>query len=443
MKKLIIYLALISSVFIGCQEATENSLENTVPHEVVVDKELNESVEEETDLIKETELEGPEVLLSYFKDNSKAITNLDSLEEGLISMEDLDQHEIFLTGEVHGIKANSDLNIAFVKYFKEETNFKYYLSEMPYSMSYFLNQFLESGDETILLDIFKDLGKYGSDDKEYYEFWTNFYSYNYNLADEEKIKVVGLDIESNIIQAYKCLLDMLPDEEAPIEIKESISSLGDILELLNTSFRNNYKGEKNAEAILEDMGEHRDLYKDYLGENYVYFELVLWNILNSKKAYKVVDDWVEWNNTRDRIIYDNFKTIDNVLPRDNYYGQWGAGHVFQDVNTDVKWFATYLNKYPKYQDKVLSITYNYLDCQMKSADGLTEDFVFILPFIDEIKDQIDSDFSIYKVNGQEEDRPYMPMYDILTGDELNKDVSEYFQYIVLIKNSGPTHTFNQ
>ncbi len=71
--------------------------------------------------------------------------------------DDLKDGEIFLTGENHGIKANIELRTKFLKYYKERTNFKYYLCELPYSMTYFLNIYLETKDENILKDIYRPL----------------------------------------------------------------------------------------------------------------------------------------------------------------------------------------------------------------------------------------------------------------------------------------------
>src|SRR5690606_9284022 len=61
--------------------------------------------------------------------------------------DDLEGKEIFLVGENHGVLVNEQLRMKFLKYFKFNTNFKYYLWELPFSVAFFLSKYLETGDE--------------------------------------------------------------------------------------------------------------------------------------------------------------------------------------------------------------------------------------------------------------------------------------------------------
>ncbi len=79
--------------------------------------------------------ENRKIMQEYLKENYSAIDLEDESEfKDLAIMDsDIEGKEIFLTAELHGTKANEQLNTKFLKYFKEKTDFKYYLCELPYS----------------------------------------------------------------------------------------------------------------------------------------------------------------------------------------------------------------------------------------------------------------------------------------------------------------------
>lgn len=77
-------------------------------------------------------------LVRYLEENHIRLANTkegDYLNLSILD-EDLKDKEIFLIGENHGVKANAELRMEFFKYFKEKTDFKYYLCENPYSFQY-------------------------------------------------------------------------------------------------------------------------------------------------------------------------------------------------------------------------------------------------------------------------------------------------------------------
>jgi len=372
----------------------------------------------------------------YLVGNNEALTDIESLEGLMISDEELQKYEIFLTGEIHGIKANSQLGMAFLKYFKERTDFKYLLEENSYSSSHFLNKFLETGDMTVLDRVYERRKRGNAYDQEGYDYYLELYRYNGTLSEDRKIRIVGIDIEHDVKLAYRYLIDIIPKEDAPSEIRESVEMLKETHDLIEKSTQNKYKGEKNAATILDDIKLNRKSYELYFGEDAPYLELVLTNIINGEQAYKLNYDPVEWNNARDKMIYDNFGVVDDILPKGSYYGQWGAAHIFQEEDSDVKWLGAYLNSNSKYENKVLSIMYNYIDCEMKTGVKEKTKVTFALPFVAEFVGIDDQDFIMFKVNGEEANRPFIPMNNIYAETVSDKDVSKFIQYIILVRNSG-------
>jgi len=382
----------------------------------------------------------------YLLENNVSIDmNAEHYDKNLAFLdEEVDSKDIFFTAEVHGVEANSLLKMQFVKYFKERTNFKYLLTENSYSASFFLNQYLLTGDTSILDMLFHaQKGTYANSDENYMG-WVSLYEYNNTLDVEDRIKVVGVDIEHQVVIAYNYMISVLPDKEVPAEIENTVQLIRDTLETLNSTFTQDHIARKNSNIILENIEEHRDIYQEYLGDELVFFELVNSNVINAKEAYKHVNDKTEWNKVRDQMIYDSFLTVDRQLEEGKYYGQWGLNHTFQEAEGQVKWFAAFLNSEgSKYQDKVLSIVYNYENCESMgrgNQDSMTLNIKY--PFIENVSSLVEGDTVIYKLNGDKTDKPFIPMYISWTGEESDIDVSEFFQYILLIKNSKASKSRN-
>lgn len=156
--------------------------------------------EKVTNIDSEESLEQPtneEQIIHYLQKNYSAINLEDENEfEDLAIMDsDIKGKEIIFTAEVHGSKANKELNMKFLKYFKEKNNFKYYLYETPYSDAYFINKYLETGDIKILEEIYKPLKGTLAWNKDSYNYWKRLYEYNKTLPKRKKIQVIGVDIE--------------------------------------------------------------------------------------------------------------------------------------------------------------------------------------------------------------------------------------------------------
>ena len=359
---------------------------------------------------------------------------------------DLEGKEIFFTGEVHGVKANSALEIKFIKYFKEKTDFTYYLCETAYSDAYFYNKYLDTGDVKILEEMYRPLKGTFEWNKDSYNLWKELYEYNKTLSDGKKIKVVGVDIEHQIDNAYRYLVDVLPKNEPPEEIKESISKIKSILEEFDEA-----TAHENSSKLLRDIEEKESLYKGYLGENFFGFKLVNQNILNSLKSYERDND-DDWNNTRDKFIYENFKAVEQEFPKGKYYGQWGLNHIYQAKEENVMWFGSYLNSQEsEFKDKILSIAYIYDDCKQMgrknnnrdNSNKYTEEKLnTILKPIKQANDQIGEDINIYKLTGEGSSFFELQFYDLFESKDSQAKAADFFQYIICIKNSEASKPLN-
>lgn len=386
-----------------------------------------------------------EIMQEYLKENYSSIDLEDESEfKDLAIMDsDIEGKEIFFTAEKHGTKANEQLNMKFLKYFKEKTDFKYYLCELPYSDTYFINKYLETGDIKILEDIYKPLKGTFEWNKDSYNHLKKLYEYNNTLPKGSRIQVVGADIEHQPINAYKFLVDVLPDKEAPKEIKsviDKIKSTFNDLDKFDETFA------QCSNELQKNIEKNENIYKEYLGENFTGFNLVNLNVLNIVESYKH-EEYVDWNNTRDNMIYENFQILQKELPKGKYYGQWGLNHTFQSKEKDIMWFAAYLNSDDSiFKDKILTVIYNYDNCKMMGKTdnmGYTNNELNIIyPQIKETNDLLEGNLNIYKLTSENSPFSETPMYYTFNGEEIEANMLDFFQYIVCIKNSKATEPLN-
>ena len=388
------------------------------------------------------ELENESKVIEYMKNNYSEIdiNHKDEFLDLKIVEEDLQDKDIFFTGEVHGIKANADLNMKFLKYFKESTDFKYYLSELSFSNAYFLNKYLKTGDEEILEDIFKELKGSYSWNMDNFNFWLELYKYNNDLPEEKKIEILGVDIELQPFTSYRYLVEVIPDEDPPLEIKKMLDNTVNTFNRLSEAEYGSIYG--NAKDLQNDIVVKESVYRKYLGEHYFGFKTVVANLLNYEKAYKNKRNQVDWNNLRDEMIYYNFVLLQRRIPKGKYYGQWGVNHIFQSKEKNISWFSTYLNEDEIYKDKILSVAFNYENTMQMGKMGDKQYIInkidFIFPYMKLVNDSIGGSMNLYKLNGVNSPFNDISMHYTFTQKLLDESMLDFIQYILYIKDSGPT-----
>lgn len=353
--------------------------------------------------------------------------------------EEIDNNDVYFTGESHGVNANEALNMKFLRYFKDKSDFKYYLCEIPYSMAYFLNKYMETGDAQILEDIYRPLPGTFAWNKDSYRHWKLLAELNKNLPEDRKIQVIGIDIEHQNSNALRYLHSVLPQKEAPVEISKIIDELKSI-----------FKGEKIVDEsdihgfskkLKKDMEAFEGLFKQYLGENYFGFKLVCNNLVYKFEAYSSGNNF---NKVRDERIFENFKEVNSILPKGKYYGQWGLNHIFQKEQMNIKWVAGAMNEMPQLSGKILSIAYVYDKCKsMNKARGSysIENFSSYSSRLD-IAQNVPGDYLLFKLSGK--NSPFAEELLWPLNEEIPKSgvTTDYFQYLVLIRNSGAAEPLN-
>lgn len=371
-------------------------------------------------------------LKEYLRKNHSIVHTGRNLFQDLSIMDsDLKENRIFLIGENHGVKANVELKMKFLKYFKEKTNFKYYLCELPYSMTFFLNKYLETGDEKILQDIYEPLRGTDAWNKDEYNHWKDLYEFNNILWEDNRIILIGIDIEHQPKNALKFLECVLGKNNCSKAIINSINRLKDKEEnITNEDVRDLYN------IIKEELCKG-DLKKDRFKIKHVNN-----NLLNMLEVYTGNN----FNGIRDKKMYENFISISNYLPKGEYFGQIGLSHVFQKSFPYVTWFASSLNKKESpFRGKVLSVAYAYENCKYLYPTN-RRDYVSSINTLDlsieEFRDLIYSENTLFKLN--DKDSPFTKELIWPLKHKFPKEgvTTDYFQYLVVVKDSEEMEGLN-
>lgn len=377
-------------------------------------------------------------LKDYLKKNYSIIDPKDeSMKDLSIMDDDLKDGEMFLTGENHGVRANIELRIKFLKYYKGKTNFKYYLCELPYSMTHFLNIYLETKDENTLKDIYRPLKGTDAWNKDEYDYWGTLYEFNRGLPEDDRLTLVGTDIEhqpQNGIRFMKYCLD-----------KNHVSGIinDHVEEFWNKSDITNEELEYFYGKIEEELTKNEDLYGDLLKEYYFRFKHVNNNLLNMLEVYTGSN----FNGVRDKKMYENFLIFFNCLPKGKYFGQLGLSHIFQKSFPNIAWLGSSLNKEgSQFKGKVLSVAYAYRDCKYlypTTRRNYVSSIDTLDPSITELEYFIDSDYTLFKLNGEGSPFSKELIWPLEHKSPVGGVTTDYFQYLVVAKDSGAMRGFDE
>lgn len=272
--------------------------------------------------------------------------------------------------------------------------------------------------------------------KDSYNFWQIVREYNNSLPADRRIQVIGVDIEHQVDTAYRYLLDVWPEMEPAEAIKRELGGL----RLALDGFDHDAFMQK-ARELLDHMEEHESTYREYFGEDYIGFKLVNKNILNAAAARPKRANFIHWNNTRDEMIYENFLLLEDELVPGKYYGQWGSNHAYQSTESNIKWFAAYLNSEASpFADKVLSIAFLYDNCMTMARGDYKAEHLHTLPEpLKKANDLIGGNLNMYRLAGAPDPISTPQLYYITAA---GKPVTDFYQYVVCIKESQATEPLN-
>lgn len=339
----------------------------------------------------------------------------DNTFKGLELLEsDIDNNDIFLAGEAHGSIKSIDMNLYLLKYFIEKVNIKYILYEGGYADAQYLNNYLDTGDESILQYLFEKSSGTMSYTMENYNLLKSIYEYNLKLEKDKKIIFVGIDKENPKV-AIKYIKTLLTDKETD---DTEVKKFNNIVSWLT---KDNYVDE--SRKALELIKTSQKDIEEYWGSDYFHVEYLLNNLSESTGQL-----------FREDLLINNFKKLYESLPKGKYFGQFGGAHTNLRLSTES--LASYLqNEYEYTKGKVVSIDYKYNNSYSYIPPGLSVDSK--LPeYIDSIFFPKDRSTILIKLNY--ENSIYYEK-DIFLNS--NNPEIECYQYMILFSDSQAANKY--
>lgn len=118
---------------------------------------------------------------------------------------------MFLLSESHGYYKPHEVDFELFKHINQKNGVRYYLAEIDYSQAHYLNQFLNTGDEALLKNIYQYWHNQQAQwsCKAGFEKWKKMYAYNKTLPAGKKVKVLELDEAQDLNMNVQLLNELL------------------------------------------------------------------------------------------------------------------------------------------------------------------------------------------------------------------------------------------
>jgi hypothetical protein len=217
--------------------------------------------------------------------------------------------KLIISAEVHEVSVNTDYFFHLFEYLSKG-GYRNIILEAPYSTGFFCNEYLATGNDS-LLNIFCRT-------EEAMCLWKKMYALNNTLPEGEKINVLAIDFELDAANRKDIFVSAVQyivrncekkyGKEAPPSIAGPVAqlplarSIGELRSLKN-----------QLAAVINDLDAQL-----FLDSSQLVFELLVTR--NDK-----------FGAGRDKTMYNNFLQLYDLLPKEakkaKFYAQFGWGHV--------------------------------------------------------------------------------------------------------------------
>lgn len=415
---------------------------------------------------------------SYIGKNSSNIdfTNYEDYSALEIFDDSVKDKKIVLTNEEIGIKENAQIQYKFISYLMDTWKLKYFLVDVGYAEAAIINEYLQTGDESLLESYNNSSMGYAFIGDSKQEMLKKLYLKNSQLPDNKKLNILGIGINESVQSVdlyFKRIISRNPDLT-----DKQIENINNILENLKseeiiTNISNDEELEKRNEIILKhidnfysDINANEEEYKEALNDDLNNIKIVLDNIRNLQEIMKTYhqDDSNNTNGNEkySQYLYDNLNSFYKDMNMKRCYIHVYQIYSYQHKILDVDFLGAKIAKDKKFKDKVLGINVIYqkgkfnFDNTHMQINAAREDLNTLL---EEIK--LDKEDMVIDLNNSRSPykRKFTPIYfpfpdDILysqedvAGEEVGGIIgkkpgvtTDYFQGVIIIKNHSIDETY--
>jgi hypothetical protein len=270
-----------------------------------------------------------------------------------------------------------------------------------------------------------------------------------------------VDLEHNWEKGLEGICGIIGKSDYKQGSDTALDALNPFCEKNNPSKLFDNKFGENAGLVLKDLENgiknNKGFFEKLFQDNFFVFEHLT---ENSQKALECHKNNDTWDKCRDEQIYKNFVKLVNYynLTNEKFYDMWGEQHIYQKESENTRWFASRIKDSDlPFKDKVVSIRLFYIDSQVmfpttllpeKYAELKKNPFINVpisqdirredkIPGVDTLKAVTEPDsITLFKLDGKVS--PYKNILNLVDDGDKRFVTTDYFQYGVLIRNSGPT-----
>lgn len=228
-------------------------------------------------------------------------------------------YRVFLAGEYHAQTKGYQTQKMLIQYFHEEQDVDYLICELGMGQGFLLDDYIQTGNEENLIFMMEELEGTLAYTQDEYQLWKWLYDYNQQQPENDKLHIIGLDIEfqkKTSVRGLSLLMD------------NSVTPAKEIQPLIERIKESDGTAVKEFPQGLEKYPEQM---KEIFGENFPWAEQYAKNVTATEKFFELNQSGgANAHQIRDDKMTDNLFFAMEQLPEDaKFFGQFGAEHIFQ------------------------------------------------------------------------------------------------------------------
>lgn len=264
-----------------------------------------------------------------------------------------DNFKIIGFGAYHGSSKTELVELDLLRSLTKQKAIKHYLPETDYSIAHYFNTFLKTGDTILLKDLVTLYGMRVPQERtiEVYEKWKELKVINDALAPNDKLTVVGIDIQVNYKYVSKHILELIKPKSTRFK---TVQAIHEMVQTDTTSY------------ALGDLSYAHHILKDFVTDyennptTYAGYVTEKQNLEHIIKNLKISFDFNSNYRNRGQIMFDNYNDLAPVYNFKNkpQFLRTGFSHIMKSREgaSGYPYFFTLLIEQQVYsKEQVLSV----------------------------------------------------------------------------------------
>lgn len=228
-------------------------------------------------------------------------------------------YRVFLAGEYHAQTKGYQSKKMLIQYLHENQDVDYLICELGMGQGFLLDDYIQTGNEENLIFMMEELEGTLAYTQDEYQLWKWLYDYNQQQPENDKLHIIGLDIEfqkKTSVRGLSLLMD------------NSVTPAKEIQPLIERIKESDGTAVKEFPQALEKYPEQM---KEVFGENFPWAEQYAKNVTATEKFFELNQSGgANAHQIRDDKMTDNLFFAMEQLPEDaKFFGQFGAEHILQ------------------------------------------------------------------------------------------------------------------